>query len=253
MATRLSSTSAIEMIRKHDRRTYETPPSSSGHSASRAPHLGFGSRSGDWTTAFAAAVPPIGSRGFTGQGPFERVSRLSPCPLRLLPPRLRVTRASPQPDRHSDTSCRTSRLRRGWSHRDTNRKGLESSIDFVDSPGDPLARGSQQGRLPHPFAKRRCVPLHPRCLPSKDQPFRVVPFSTACHQPVEWSPRLFNLRAWPRTDGATGVRRLGPLPREWIDTLEVAPAIPGGTDDAMVRSASFEFYVSKARGPIPDL
>jgi len=28
-----------------------------------------------------------------------------------------------------------------------------------------------QGRLPHPFAKRRCVPPHPRCFPPRDPSF----------------------------------------------------------------------------------
>jgi len=40
---------------------------------------------------------------------------------------------------------------------------------FVDMrAGCALSRTPDEGRLPHPFAKRRCVPLHPRCLPSED-------------------------------------------------------------------------------------
>jgi len=42
--------------------------------------------------------------------------------------------------------------------------------------GDRLRGVTEEGRLPHPFAKRRCVPLHPRCLPSKDPPFGRCPF-----------------------------------------------------------------------------
>jgi hypothetical protein len=58
-------------IRKHDRRTSETPPSSRAARLSPCSPSRVGSRSGNWTSAFAAVVPPIGSRGFTGQGPFD--------------------------------------------------------------------------------------------------------------------------------------------------------------------------------------
>jgi hypothetical protein len=71
-------------IRKHDRRTYETPPSSRAARLSPRSPSRVGSRSVSGTS-LSRRRPPIGSRGFTGQGPFERVRRLSPCPLRLPP------------------------------------------------------------------------------------------------------------------------------------------------------------------------
>jgi hypothetical protein len=94
-----------------------------------------------------------------------------------------------------------------------------SKISSV-TPRDPLARGflvwralshpPDEGRLPHPFAKRNAF-RRTRGAFLRRTPLAGGAFSTACHQPVEWSPRLFNLHALPRTDGATGVRRLGPF------------------------------------------
>jgi len=98
LATRRSSTSAIETIHKHDLRT--SKPSSLGGRTAFAELLAH--RAGPHFDGAAAgcptSIPSKRSRGFTGQGPFGcatffRGSRRPP------PPRWLAAEASPQPDR----------------------------------------------------------------------------------------------------------------------------------------------------------
>jgi len=99
----------------------------------------------------------------------------------------------------SNTSCRAARV-------DYDRSTV---IEPSSPPAKPLERirgvrpripacasASGEGRLPHPFAKRRCVPLHPRCFPSQDFPLRGVPVSHSLYPTCgDKGPRLFYLRA----------------------------------------------------------
>jgi hypothetical protein len=140
--------------------------------------------------------PRTGAEDSRVRGLFEERHCLSALLPRPLSPRLLAARASPRPDRLSDTSCRAPGCTAvGVTALRSERASEPSTLISSTRPRDPLARGSEEGRLPHPFAKRRCVPLHPRCLPSKDPPFREAAFSTACHQPVEWRPRAFSISA----------------------------------------------------------
>jgi len=119
----------------------------------RAPHLGSRSRPGMRRRGLAAVVPPFGSRGFTGQGPFVSESACADGSRSgSLPPRLRATRASPQPDRLSDTSCRAVRSPRGWSRRDAARTGRAPSKISSTRPATPLSRSRWR---PHAFAYDR--------------------------------------------------------------------------------------------------
>jgi hypothetical protein len=206
-------------------------------------------------------VPPGESRGFTGQGPLCRAGTASASSCSgSLSPRLLVTRASPQPDRLSDTSCRATRLPRGWSHREPFEWAGESANEFVDSPSRAhfswICEPSARSRA-HPMRAASRTPSRKedafRCTRGaflRRTPLRGVPFSTACHQPVEWSPRLFNLRAIPRTDGATGGAATRPSPRGWIDTLVVGQPFP---EERMAeRSAALPSNSTsrKVRGPM---
>lgn len=235
MATRRSSTSAIEMIRNHNRRTFETRPRVGPHGFRRAPHLVDRSRPGE----LIVLATPCGATRRRDDRVSGRRSRIreprihgsgavvtretasAAAPLRLPSPRLRVTRALPQPDRHPDTSCRTIRSTRGWSRRELARMGPH--LRRFRRCAGTRSRGCRpdarfharpvQGRLPHSFAKRECVPPRPRCLPSKDPPSGrclVHSLSPTCGvEPAPFqSPRL---AAHGR---CAVVRRLGPFAAE---------------------------------------
>lgn len=178
-------------------------------------------------------------------------------PLRPLSPRLLVVKGLPQPDRLSDTSCRTARSHAGWSHRHApewaskpasfwaRRRAREPLPRFPDASEHLRAAG--QGRLPHPSAKRRCVPPHPRCLPSRDPP------CGECRSPQLvtnlWNrARAFSISAPCRARTVRGGAATRPHLKSRLP-LSGGPPLPkeqrsGG------RSASFDFYVSS--GPRPD-
>jgi hypothetical protein len=220
MATRRSSTSAIETIRKHDRRTNETPP------ASRAARLSPRSPSrervppGDETSGFSRRRSTVREPRIHGSGAVgERVGFRRWFPLRLPPTALaRDESFSPTRSTLGHLLSRRSIAPRLESPRRCS-NGPHAIEDFVDVPGDPAFTE------PLAIARFRVRPMRAasRTPSRKENAFRRTrgaflrrtalsggAFSTACHQPVEWCPRLFNLRAWPRTDGATGVRRLVP-------------------------------------------
>jgi len=100
----------------------------------------------------------------------------------------------------SNTSCRAARV-------DYDRSTVIESSSAPARPcrnefegfapgGTACAVASEEGRLPHPFAKRRCVPPHPRCFPSQDFPLRGVPVSHSLYPTCgDKGPRLFYLRA----------------------------------------------------------
>lgn len=228
MATRRSSTSAIERIRKHDRRTFETPLPNSGHSAfaelpisQAGPTRGMGRR-------VNGVVPPRGSRGFTGQGPLLRVGSLARRPLRL-PPATIARDESFAPTRSTlghllSRHPIVPRLESPWdiSNGPANLRKISWIRPRVPTFVDPrdehaLSRASDEGRLPHLFAKRRCVPLHPRCLPSKDPLSGGALFhslSPTCG--VEPAPfQSSRLTAHGRCDGGATTR---PSPPRWIVT-----------------------------------
>jgi len=87
-----------------------------------------------------------------GSGAVFRVNGLAPRPPRPLPPRLLVRGASPQPDRLSDTSRCSIRLRRGWSRRDTDRIGRRAS---KISSTRPLCVRARQGRAASHIPSRK--------------------------------------------------------------------------------------------------
>jgi hypothetical protein len=196
MATRRSSTSATETIRKHDCGPSK-PRSESGRSAFAELPLPGGSTCEDMgCPAQTGTSHRTGAEDSRVRGPFEERQCLSALLPRPLSARLLATRASPRPDpSRTPLVAPPGHTAVGVTALRPERASEPSTLISSTRPRDPLARGSGEGRLPHPFAKRRCVPLHPRCLPSKDPPFREAAFSTACHQPVEWRPRAFSISA----------------------------------------------------------
>jgi hypothetical protein len=205
MATRRSSTSAIERIRKHDRRTFETPLPNSGHSAfaelpisQAGPTRGMGRR-------VNGVVPPRGSRGFTGQGPLVRARSLARRPLRLPPATIA-----------RDESFAPTRSTLGHLlSRHPIAPRLESPQHVPNGPANQRRFRRFAPARPLSWTRRTNTRFHAHSMRAASRtssrkedafrctrgaflrktPFREVPFSTACHQPVEWSPRLFNLHA----------------------------------------------------------
>jgi hypothetical protein len=168
--------------------TYETPPASRAARLAALPISGAGPARGK-TSGFsrrrsAVREPRIHGSGAVG----ERVGFRRWFPLRL-PPTALARDESFAPTR--------STLEHLLSHRPMAPR-LESPRRCSNGP---RAASRTPSRKENAFRRTRGAFLRRTSLPGGA-------FSTACHQPVEWCPRLCNLRAWPRTDGATGVRRL---------------------------------------------
>jgi hypothetical protein len=163
------STSAIESIYEQDRRTVRTPRTAPAvahrHSSFRgwlrwSQIDGFLSVAGRWSAA---------SREFTGQGPEARV-RVAPHCLVRLPLRSLAMGALPQPDRPGHLLSQT-RGAAGWSL--LPRQGLVSDALFYElARRSPLTRCAPFRAAYTLLREERRVPLHPRCLPSPDNPVR---------------------------------------------------------------------------------
>lgn len=109
------------------------------------------------------------SREFTGQGQEARV-RLAPHCLVRLPLRSLATGALPQPDRPGhplSQACGAA----GWSL--LLRRGLVSDALFTSLPDARRFRDDRLLGPPHALLREEPrAPLHPRCLPSPDNPVR---------------------------------------------------------------------------------
>lgn len=181
-AARRSSTSANETIRKHDHRTIDT--------RLRIRRPDFRRFAARWPVRGSFLLHPRltgaargpRSRGLSGQGPLMSIR--ARALLDRHPPAAMARSGGFAPTRcGSDTSCRASALPpagvAGVMHgAPTNPRY------FVGSPRPPACAVGREGRLTHLSAKRRCDPLHPRCLPSGDPPFGRAQ-STSCPQPVD--------------------------------------------------------------------
>jgi len=115
---------------------------------------------------YTTKIQSKGSRGFTGQGPWIALQSID-CSAGLLRDDRSSWRLRPNPI-GSNTSCRATRVdydRSTVIERRARLRNLPNEFEGF-APGDTAcALASEEGRLPHPFAKRRCVPLHPRCFP----------------------------------------------------------------------------------------
>ena len=121
---------------------------------------GFLSVAGRWSAA---------SRDFTGQGPEARW-RVAPHCLVRLPLRSLATGALPQPDRPGHLVSRA-RGAAGWSL--PLRRGSVSGALFTSLPDARRFRGMRRLGPPHTLLREEPrAPLHPRCLPSPDNPVR---------------------------------------------------------------------------------
>jgi hypothetical protein len=92
---------------------------------------------------------------------------LSALPPGPLSPRLLAARASPRPDPPRTPLVAPP----GRAAVGVTAMRSERAYEPATFPSSTRPRRAEEGRLPHPSAKRRCVPLHPRCLPSKEPPF----------------------------------------------------------------------------------
>jgi len=141
LATRRSSTSAIETIHKHDLRTPK--PSSFGGRSTFIELLahGAGPHFDGAAAGFPMTIPSKRSRGFTGQGPLVR-DLLSRGPAGLPRRDGSLRRLRPNPI-GSNTSCRATRADYDRSTVIGIAERAREPSERIRglAPGDPLARG----------------------------------------------------------------------------------------------------------------
>jgi hypothetical protein len=181
MATRRSSTSATETIRKHDCGLRNPALNRAAQLSPRSP---FQSRSTTEALATRANVPPVqrsGAEDSRVRGPFLGAAR----PLGLLPPgplspRLLAVRASPRPDRpRTPRVAPPGRAAVGVTAMRSERAGEPPT--FLSSTR-PRHAGRAASRIPSRKEDAfRCTrgAFHQRT------PLSEVGLSTGCRQPVE--------------------------------------------------------------------
>lgn len=210
LATRRSSTSAIETICKHDLRTSKPGDASTDRVAVRlvtrcrstfAELLVLRNRSSfrlGHRRFYTTMIQSKGSRGFTGQGPFGCIA-IDDCFAGLLRDDGSSWRLRPNPI-GSNTSCRATRV-------DYDRSTVIESSSAPAKPGRTSSPGSPPETPLAQWLPRRAASRTPSrkgdafrrtrgAFHRKTSPCGECPFPTACTQPVEMmGPRLFYLRA----------------------------------------------------------